>query len=387
MLQNRSRKMSTPELKAAANHAMIKNKIMHRTYRFDLFGKERVSPMKKQVFLLPLLLLLLCGCQQAPQESSTQVYAMDTMMDLTVYASTSEAGEQALHAAETEIYRLDALLSRHDESSAVSAINKSNGTPVAADEEVLSLLKTSVDYFQQTNGAFDVTVAPIMDAWNFTGETPRVPSRQELDQLLTLVGSDRIVFGDGTVTLEESMAVDLGGIAKGYASDRLAAVFEENGVDSAMVSLGGNVYARGTRPDGNPWRIAVQDPNDPSAYLGVLLLTDKYAITSGGYQRYFEQDGVVYYHIIDPKTGDVARSGLTSATVICTNGTMGDALSTALFVMGYDRAVEFWKTYETDFDMILVDEDGTVYLTEGLKDRFDPSAAEHDYEYVHLSKN
>ncbi len=343
--------------------------------------------MKKQVFLLPLLLLLLCGCQQAPQESSTQVYAMDTMMDLTVYASTSEAGEQALHAAETEIYRLDALLSRHDESSAVSAINKSNGTPVAADEEVLSLLKTSVDYFQQTNGAFDVTVAPIMDAWNFTGETPRVPSRQELDQLLTLVGSDRIVFGDGTVTLEEGMAVDLGGIAKGYASDRLAAVFEENGVDSAMVSLGGNVYARGTRPDGNPWRIAVQDPNDPSAYLGVLLLTDKYAITSGGYQRYFEQDGVTYYHIIDPKTGDVARNGLTSVTIVCDSGTMGDALSTALFVMGYDNAVSFWQSYSTDFDMILVDEAGTVYLTEGLKDCFDSSLAEHEYEYVYLTKN
>lgn len=343
--------------------------------------------MKKQVFLLPLLLLLLCGCQQTLQESSTQVYAMDTMMDLTVYSSTSEAGEHALQAAEAEIYRLDTLLSRHDESSAVSAINKSNGAPVAADEEVLSLLKTSVDYFQQTNGAFDITVAPIMDAWNFTGETPRVPSRQELDQLLTLVGSDRIVFGDGTVTLEEGMAVDLGGIAKGYASDRLAAIFEENGVDSAMVSLGGNVYARGTRPNGNPWRIAVQDPNDPSAYLGVLLLTDKYAITSGGYQRYFEQDGVTYYHIIDPKTGDVARNGLTSVTIVCDSGTMGDALSTALFVMGYDNAVSFWQSYSTDFDMILVDEAGTVYLTEGLKDCFDSSLAEHEYEYVYLTKN
>ncbi len=343
--------------------------------------------MKKQVFLLPLLLLLLCGCQQTLQESSTQVYAMDTMMDLTVYSSTSNAGEHALQAAEAEIYRLDTLLSRHDESSAVSAINKSNGTPVAADEEVLSLLKTSVDYFQQTNGAFDITVAPIMDAWNFTGETPRVPSRQELDQLLTLVGSDRIVFGDGTVTLEEGMAVDLGGIAKGYASDRLAAIFEENGVDSAMVSLGGNVYARGARPNGNPWRIAVQDPNDPSAYLGVLLLTDKYAITSGGYQRYFEQDGVTYYHIIDPKTGDVARNGLTSVTIVCDSGTMGDALSTALFVMGYDNAVSFWQSYSTDFDMILVDEAGTVYLTEGLKDCFDSSLAEHEYEYVYLTKN
>ena len=345
--------------------------------------------MKKWFFLPLLCAALLCGCAREPsaQERSAQVFAMDTMMDITVYADDTAAAESALSAAEAEIHRLDGLLSRHDEASAVAAVNASSGAPVAVDEEVLSLLETAVSYSAQTGDAFDITVAPIMDAWNFTGDAPRVPSREELDALLVHVGDERIVFGDGTVTLEPGMAVDLGGIAKGYASDRLAAVFEEQGIDSAMVSLGGNVYVRGAKPDGSPWRVAVEDPNDPGAYLGVLSLTDAYAITSGGYQRYFEQDGVVYYHIIDPKTGDVARSGLTSATVICTNGTMGDALSTALFVMGYDRAVEFWKTYETDFDMILVDENGTVYLTEGLKDRFDPSAAEHDYEYVYLSKN
>ncbi len=172
------------------------------------------------------------------------------------------------------------------------------------------------------------------------------------------------------------MAVDLGGIAKGYASDRLAELFAADGVSSAMVSLGGNVYVRGTKRDGSLWRVAIEDPNDTAAYLGVLSLQDRFIITSGGYQRYFERDGVTYYHIIDPKTGDVARSGLLSATVVSDNGTMGDALSTALFVMGREKAVQFWRTSGLDFDMVLCDDSGHVYYTEGLKESFDTSLAE-----------
>ena len=343
----------------------------------------------KKWFSIPLaMLLLFCGCGKDTEDAAAhaQVFAMDTVMDLTVYGSSSDAAD-ALSAAEGEIHRLDALLSRHNENSAVSAINKSCGAPVETDSEVLALLKTAVHYSDLTDGAFSVTVAPIMDAWNFMGSNPRVPSRAELDELLTHVGDDRILLTDNTVTLEKNMAVDLGGIAKGYTSDRLAALFEEEGVHSAMVSLGGNVYVRGTKPNGSRWRVAVEDPNDPGNYLGVLSLSDQFAITSGGYQRYFEQDGVTYYHIIDPHTGDVARSGLLSATVVCGSGTMGDALSTALFVMGYDRAVEFWKTSGLDFDMILSDKEGRVYLTEGLKDLFDASPAEHNYEYIYLTKN
>ena len=343
--------------------------------------------MKKTFLFLPLSLLLLCGCANSEAASCVQdqLFAMDTVMDFTIYAGSDDSAQQADDAAKAEIERLDALLSRQDENSAIAAINRSGGAPVSADSETLALLKTAVGYSTMTDGAFSVTVAPIMDAWNFTGDNPRVPSRTELDALLQDVGDERISFGDGTVTLEEGMAVDLGGIAKGYASDRLAALFEENGISSAMVSLGGNVYVRGSKPDGSPWRVAVEDPYDPGNYLGVLSLSDRFAITSGGYQRYFEQGGITYYHIIDPKTGDVARSGLSSVTIVCESGTMGDALSTALFVMGYDKAVDFWNTSGLQFDMILADDQGHIYLTEGLKDCFDASLAEHDYEYTYLT--
>ena len=339
--------------------------------------------MKKWLSILPLsLILLLCACQSS--DASAQIFAMDTVMDLTVQGSGSA---QALKDAEAELYRLDALLSRQDSASAVSALNESAGSPVAVEEELYNLLQTAVEYSTLTDGAFAVTVAPIMDAWDFTGEHPRVPSRAELDSLLSLAGDERIVFGSGTVTLEPGMAVDLGGIAKGYASDRLAELFAADGVSSAMVSLGGNVYVRGTKRDGSLLLGAIEDPNDTAAYLGVLSLQDRFIITSGGYQRYFERDGVTYYHIIDPKTGDVARSGLLSATVVSDNGTMGDALSTALFVMGREKAVQFWRTSGLDFDMVLCDDSGHVYYTEGLKESFDTSLAEHAYEYICIPKH
>ena len=346
--------------------------------------------MKKWAFL-PLFAIVLCGCASGSQNSTPQqlqVFAMDTQMDLTVYGDNA-ASQAALLDASAELHRLDTLLSRHNETSALSALNQGAGTAVTVDSEVYALLKTAAGYTTATDGAFDISIAPIMDAWDFLGEDPRVPSQEELEQLSSHVGSDRIVFDDAahTVTLEEGMAVDLGAIAKGYASDRLAAILAADGVDSAMVNLGGNVYVHGSKPDGSPWRVGISDPLDHvHNKLGVLSLTDSFVITSGGYQRNFTKDGVTYYHIIDPKTGDVARSGLLSATVVCDSGTMGDALSTSLFVMGLDRATAFWKGSSLPFEMILVDTDDHVYLTEGLKDCFDSSISEHTYEYIYLTK-
>lgn len=344
--------------------------------------------MRKWLCFPLLILLLLCGCQKEEAGLSTQFFAMDTLIDLTVFGETSPQESEVSDAIVAEVNRLDSLLSRHNANSAVSALNLQAGSAASVDPEVYDLLQKAVSFSLDTDNCFDISVAPIMDAWDFTGENPRVPSVEELHSLLTHVGNERIVFGENhTVTLEDGMSIDLGGIAKGYASDRIRTLFEENNISSGKISLGGNVYVHGAKPDGSPWRIAVEDPNHPGSYLGVLHICDKFAITSGGYQRYFEQNGIRYYHIIDPHTGDVARNGLVSATVVCDNGTLGDAFSTALFVMGYEKAVEFWRTYETDFEMILVDENNCVYVTEGLKDHFDTSLAEYEYEYIFLTKN
>ena len=166
------------------------------------------------------------------------------------------------------------------------------------------------------------------------------------------------------------MKIDLGGIAKGYTSSRIMDIFKENGITSGLVNLGGNVQALGTKTDGSNWRVAVQSPDDTEDYLGVLSIQDKAVITSGGYERYFEQDGVTYHHIIDPKTGYPAKNGLVSVTIVSSDGTLADGLSTSLFIMGEEKAAEFWKAHSNEFEAIFVTDDGTIYVTEGLKDSF-----------------
>ena len=161
------------------------------------------------------------------------------------------------------------------------------------------------------------------------------------------------------------MEIDLGGIAKGYTSSRVMDIFREHGVKHGLVSLGGNVQAIGTKKNGKPWRVAIQNPESEMEYLGVLNIEDKCVITSGGYERFFEKDGVHYHHIIDPRTGYPADSGLISATIISEDGALADGLSTSLFIMGKDEAEKYWREHADDFDYILEDKDGTLYVTEG----------------------
>ena len=333
--------------------------------------------------------LAACG-GPAPQEmESAQAFAMDTVMVLT--AGGGEAGT-ALQTAQEELYRLDRELSRTREDSAVSQLN---GTPAgtAADvgEELYDLIARALTFSGATGGAFDITLAPVSSAWGFTEDAYRVPGQEELEALLAHVGADHVHLGEGTsVSLDQGTQIDLGAIAKGYASDVVASIYQENGVAHGTVYLGGNTWVCGGNPEGDPWRIGVQDParaEEADAYTGILRMTDGFAVTSGGYQRYFEEDGEIYHHIIDPATGRPAESGLTSVTVVADgtvgNGTMCDALSTALFVMGEERALDFWRSGAYDFDLILVTEDGRLLVTDGIAGQFQPDeTAGYAYEVV-----
>ena len=282
--------------------------------------------------------------------------------------------------AEIELYRLEALLSKTDESSTVSRLNDAAGVEVAAEDEVLELLNLAKKYSEATEGAFDITIAPVVSAWGFTEDAYRVPDAAELEKLLKSVSSDNITMNGNAVALTPGTEIDLGGIAKGYASDRMAEIFREHGITRGTAVLGGNALAVGTREDGEPWRVGVKDPKNAEGVVGLVHLTDAYAVTSGGYERYFEENGKIYHHIIDPANGYPAESGLVSVTVIADckeagtrNGTMCDALSTALFVMGEEQAFEFWRTSELDFDLVLVTEDDRVVMTGGIADRFTES--------------
>ena len=171
--------------------------------------------------------------------------------------------------------------------------------------------------------------------------------------------------------LEEGQGVDLGGIAKGYTSDRLMQLFEEYGLRSAIISLGGNVQLYRDKPDGSLWKCGVQDPYNGSELLGILRAENCAVITSGAYERYFEDDeGTVYHHILNPETGYPANNGLISVTIVSPQGILADGLSTACYVMGLEQSIDFWRKSEKSFDMILMTDQDEVYVTAPIADAF-----------------
>lgn len=334
----------------------------------------------RSITLVLALVLGLTGCRPSNVsagggQEARQFIAMDTVMTLSL---CGEDQADVLPAAEDLIRSLEAKLSRTEENSAVSRLNR--GETVELDEELDSLLSLANYFRDRTGGAFNIGVAPLASAWGFTTDHYQVPDPSEIQRLLKVVdGTAPRVSPEGS-SLEPGQAVDLGGIAKGYAADRLAELFREREIPRAMASLGGNVLAWGDRPDGTPWRIGVQDParpDDQSAFAGILSLKNAFAVTSGGYQRYFEEGGRVYHHILDPATGYPADSGLTSVTVVADYspgeyfGTLCDALSTAFFVMGEEAALDAWREdWSRDVDLVLVTEDGRVVITQGLAESF-----------------
>ena len=350
--------------------------------------------MKRQLaaLLLTIFALSLTACGETAAESETRtVYAMDTVMNLTVYGENAAA---ALESAEKELHTLDeAVLSRTAEGSELYALNASNGETVeyGADDILPALIETALTISDATDGAFDPTLAPVLDAWGFTKDEHRVPPADELKELLSHTGCGKVALektADGwTVTLLDGAQLDLGGIAKGYAADLLRAQLEKEGVTSATLDLGGDVFVMGRKTDGSDWRIAVKDPADTESYLGIVSAADKFIVTSGVYERYFEENGVRYHHILDPKTGCPAESGLVSVTVLCENGAWADALSTACFVLGPDGALALRDDFAdrgTDFELILVTDDGRVLYTDGLADAFTPND-ESGYTYEALA--
>lgn len=321
--------------------------------------------MKSKVTLVVFLLLLLSGCgNQAPTETPDQlqtatVFAMDTVMDLTIYGSKS-----VLEKAESRISELEEQLSVTDESSEIYRLNHTGSGVVSADTS--ALLEQSLDLCKRTKGALDISIYPVVRAWGFTTDSYEVPSGETISALLEHVDYRAIQYDaqSKSVSLLDGMEIDLGSVAKGYTSDVLIELLRESGVESALLNLGGNVHALGGKPDGSPWRVAIQDPQS-DVYFGVLEIRDQAVVTSGGYERYFEQDGNIYWHIIDPATGYPARSGLLSVTIVGDSGVICDGLSTSLFVMGLEDAAAFWRSSD-DFEAIFMDESGNIAITEGL---------------------
>ena len=323
------------------------------------------------------LVLSACG-KKGPEKHEKQLFAMDTVMLLTAYGDGADA---ALTAAAEVINGLAADLDPEKEGSSLHALNEGAGGPVAVSEDCAAVLGTALDAWRETGGALDPALYPVIKAWGFTTGEYRVPGDEELDELLAAKDTGAIAIDGGAVTMPAGMELSLGAVAKGYAAQKAAQAMAAAGAEHAILSLGGNVQTLGdTRPDGEPWQVAVTDPKDTGAYVGTIGVGQTAVVTSGGYQRYFEQDGKTYIHILDPATGRPVDNDLTSVTVVTPDGTWADALSTALFVMGSERALDYAASHE-DVDAVLITRDDRVLVTAGLRDVFTEAAEGYTYEY------
>lgn len=320
-----------------------------------------------RILAFAAVFLLICGCTPKPPVSDT-FFAMDTVMTVTVYG-----GENLTLLCEERIRELEDLLSAQKPDSDTARLNASDGNEISLSDETSFLLGEVLDFCRETDGIYDPTVYPLVKEWGFISGEYKIPESVRISELLENTGFEKITLSGNTVSVPADLELDFGACAKGYAADELKNILAENSVTSALLDLGGNILAVGKKPDGSPWKIGVADPFSPSESAGTLLLSDCAAVTSGGYERYFIGDnGERFCHMIDPRTGFPANSGIASVTVIGQSGTRCDMLSTALFIMGTEKAAEFWRK-AGNFDMLIITEDGKMLMTDGLSDKFTPA--------------
>lgn len=328
--------------------------------------------MKKivSIVLAGCLVVGLAACSQQREEGQTpdtrDFFAMNTYIRLEAYGN---GAADALALAQARIEELEGLWSVTDEVSEIYALNHSGGQPVSVSDDTAAVVSFALEMAEETAGALEPTIYPVLAAWGFTTDEHRVPSQEEIDGLLASVDYRRVSVNGNTIQMEPGMMLDLGAVGKGYASDKVEELLRAEGVTSALLDLGGNIVMIGSRPDGSDWRLGLQSPFENDT-VGVLTASDCAVVTSGNYENFFTADnGTIYGHIIDPAAGCPVNNDLASVTIVAKDGKLCDALSTSLFVMGTDGAIEYWREHPT-FEMILITQDHQVLVTEGLEGQF-----------------
>jgi len=276
---------------------------------------------------------------------------MGTVCSVNAY---SDGTEKLYNELFTRLHTIENEFSVNISTSEVSAVNNAAGqNAVTVSADVFYVIRTALKYAELTGGAFDPTVGPLVKIWGINTDHERVPSGQEISTALGLINWHDVLLtqnadGTGTVRLRRrGMALDLGGIVKGYAADELTLILKARRVKRAVIDLGGNIYVFGTKKDGSLWKVGVKDPSDPEGNPALVVsLSNSTVVTSGVYERFFIQNGVRYHHILDTKTGYPARTGLLSSTIICESSIAADALSTSVFVLGEEKGMALLRKIE-----------------------------------------
>ncbi|MCL2244155.1 MAG: FAD:protein FMN transferase [Treponema sp.] len=300
-------------------------------------------------------------------EPSRTEFALGTVCTVTLF---DKGKDQIYNDIFNRLREIENLMSVNIPSSDISRINAAAGIePVQAHEETIKVIKRSVFYAEVSDGAFDPTVGPVVSLWGIVNENQRIPDQTEIDEILPLVNWRNIDINleANTVFLKyQGMALDLGAIAKGYAADEAVAIIRNTKVKQAIIDLGGNVILYGEKKDKSLWRVGIQNPLETRGIItGVVQVKEKTVVTSGVYERFFEQDGKRYHHIFSPWKGYPSDSGLLSVTIIADNSMEADALSTAVFVLGYERSKTLLDLFP-DTEAIFIFEDMSIQTTSAL---------------------
>ncbi len=321
--------------------------------------------MKKTIALLlcGCFLLSMCSCN-FKKEEKTEFTAMNTLISIRVFSSSKGKKDDVTNLFVDKVNHLDNLFDANNENSDVAKINGKK-TEIIVSKDTAKIIGKSILANNLTNGAFDITIMPVLKLWGFNNGNYGVPEKEEIKTALSFVGDDKLSLEDNIITKKENTQISLGGIAKGYLGDELLVIAKEYGA-SAVISLGGNIVLCGENAEKGEWTVGVKNPLKTDE----LVCTFKHkgnvsVVTSGGYERSFKKDGGIYHHIIDTKTGEPVKSDLLSVTVIGEDGAFCDAFSTALFVMGKEKAVKFAKEHN-DFDYIFITENKEIIITDGV---------------------
>ncbi len=342
---------------------------------------------KFAVIILSIVLcigVLFTSCSYYSSNSyETQEFLMGTVVLQRIYHKNAEMIAKEVNGRIAEI---ESVMTINKPGGEVNLLNDAAGEEyVNLGKDTLYVLEKARQYSEISNGAFDLTIGPLVESWGVFSNNPKVPSESEIDELLKLVN-----YKDINIDLENSTAmlakkgqiVDLGGIAKGFAADEVIEIYKKHGVESAMISLGGNILTLGGKPDGSPWTIGIRNPRGKDgSYIGIISVKDKAVVSSGDYERFFEKDGVRYHHILDPKTGYPADTGLIGTTIVSDISIDADALSTATFVLGLEEGMKLIESLE-GIEAVFVTEDKKIYVTDGLKETFIFRDESKEFEYV-----
>jgi len=331
------------------------------------------SRAKVKKAIVPLIaIVLLHGCADYTRHPvSETAFLLGTTCTVTLYQQAPDG----VFAGVFDLVRgIESRMSVNLSASEVSTVNRAAGEkPVRVSQDTYTVVATGLEYCRLSEGAFDITVGPLVQLWGIGTERARVPAPQEIRSALALLGWREVVLNEGERSVflkRKGMALDLGGIAKGYAADAAAQYLSRRGVRHALIDFGGNIMALGNRGQGGKWRIGIQNPSKPrGAYLGILEVCDEAVATSGSYERFFEQNGVRYHHILDTASGGPVGNGVVSATIVTRRSIIADALSTSVFALGIGKGLGLAESL-SGVEAVVIQEDGAVFTTPGLKGRF-----------------